>query len=145
MEFSNDYALLNEIYLTGVMGVESIRGLLPKVKSPRFRTDLQRQNEQYQSVAQEADTALNQMGKCPEEPCPSQLAMLKLGLCANSLCNRETSHLAEMMIQGSNMGILALTKVLNTYQEEDTPARALASRTLAMEEENIRRMKAYLQ
>lgn len=145
MEFSNDYALLNEIYLTGVMGMESIRGLLPKVKSPRFRTDLQHQNDQYQSIAQEADAALNQMGKCPEEPCPSQLAALKLGLCANSLCNRETSHLAEMMIQGSNMGILSLTKVLNTYQEEDTPARALASRTLAIEEENIRRMKAYLQ
>lgn len=145
MEFSNDYALLNEIYLTGVMGMESIRDLLPKVKSPRFRTDLQRQNDQYQSIAREADSAMNQLGKCPEELCPTRRAMLKLGLCANSLWNRETSHLAEMMIQGSNMGILALTKVLNTYQEEDTPARALATRTLAMEEENIRRMKLYLQ
>ncbi len=145
MEFSNDYALLNEIYQAGVMGTESISLVLPKVKSPRFRTDLQHQNDQYQSIAQEADAALNQMGKCPQELSPAQRAMLRMGVCANTLCNRETSHLAELMIQGSNMGILALTKVLNTYKEEDTPARALATRTLAMEEENIRRMKCYLQ
>lgn len=145
MEFSNDYALLNEIYQAGIMGVESISLVLPKVRSPRFRTDLQHQNDQYRSIAEEADAALNRIGKCPRELSPVRRAMLQMGVYANTACNRETSHLAELMIQGSNMGILALTKVLNTYQEEDTPARALAARMLAMEEENIRRMKCYLQ
>ena len=145
MEFSNDRALLNEIYQTGVMGTESIRLLLPRVKSPRFRSDLQRQNEQYESVAQEADAALQEMGVCPKELSSFQLLSLRAGITFSTLCNAETSHLAEMMIQGSNMGILALTKVLNTYPEEESPIRALATRTLAMEEKNIRRMKRYLQ
>jgi hypothetical protein len=145
VEFSNDYALLNEIYKTGAMGSAAIELILPKVKSPRFRTDLKRQNDQYQTIEQEAEEALSQMGKCPQELSMGQRAMLQMGIMANTMCNRETSHLAELMIQGSNMGILALTKVLNSNQEEESPVRDLASRTLAMEEENIRRMKCYLQ
>ena len=145
MEFSNDRALLNEIYQTGAMGTESIRLLLPRVKSPRFRSDLQRQNEEYESIAQEADSALQELGVCPDEPGGMKLLFLRAGIACNTLCNTETSHLAEMMIQGSNMGILSLTRILNTYPAEEGPVRALAARTLAMEEKNIRRMKRYLQ
>ena len=86
--------------------------------------------------------------------------MLWLALQGNTLCNRETSHLAEMMIQGSNMGIVSLTKALNSFapltqadaQQDAAPptqpeqqALDLARATIQAEEDNITRLKVYLQ
>ena len=67
-----------------------------------------------------------------------------------------------MMIQGSNMGILSLTKVLNSFgSPEANPAQSqqdnqqappaqnqaidLARTTIQAEEDNINRLKIYLQ
>ena len=145
MDFSNDVALLNEIYQGAVMGSEAISSLLPKVKSPSFRSDLKLQYDSYQDIARQADEALKGRGSCPRELKPMQKAGLRMGTWMNTLANEETAHLAEMMIQGSNMGILSLTKVLSPYNESGSDARQLAAPTLAMEEDNIRRMKGYLQ
>jgi hypothetical protein len=102
------------------------------------------------------------LGQCPKELAEKERAMLWMSLQGNTLFNKETSHLAEMMIQGSNMGILSLTKVLNTFTtpgqnpaqpEQDPPltspvqnqAVGLAKTTIQLEENNINRLKAYLQ
>ena len=50
MEFSNEIALLQEIWKGAQMGTESIRLLLPKVKNAAFRSDLQTQYEQYDAT-----------------------------------------------------------------------------------------------
>ena len=162
MEFNNEYELLQEIYRGARMGEESIRLLLPKVDNARFRSDLQTQCRQYQSTASNAEQQMKALGQCPRELCGKEQAMLWMSLQANTLCNRETSHLEEMMIQGSNMGILSLTKVLNSFgdpkanpaqsqqdSQQAPPARnqaiGLARSTILAEEDNINRLKIYLQ
>ncbi len=86
--------------------------------------------------------------------------MLCACLGVKTLCNRETSHLAQLMIQGSNMGVLNLTKLLNSCgdyepdpaaddaaanpQPQTDPAAALARSVIRMEEDNIDRLKVYL-
>lgn len=162
MEFSNEYKLLQEIYQGAKMGTESIQLLLPKVDNARFRSDLQTQNRQYQTTASNAEQQMKALGQCPREPSSKERVMLWMAVQANTLCNRETSHLAEMMIQGSNMGILSLTKVLNSFgSPEANPAQSqqdnqqappaqnqaidLARTTIQAEEDNINRLKIYLQ
>lgn len=162
MEFSNECALLQEIYQGAAMGTESIRMLLPKVKNASFRSDLKTQTEQYQATVQQAEQALSQLGQCPKELTQQQQSMLWLAIQGKTLMNQETSHLAKMMIEGSNMGILTLTGVLNSYGDnKDNPAQsqteaqyaqqpknsavALARQTIQQEQNNIDRLKIYLQ
>lgn len=162
MEFSNECALLQEIYQGAAMGAESIRLLLPKVKNAGFRSDLKTQHGQYQSTEAAAETALKELGHCPRELTGEQQAMLWLGVQGKTLLNQETAHLARMMIQGSNMGILTLTGVLNSYGDSrDNPAQSqteaqyagaaqntaveLARQTIQLERDNIDRLKVYLQ
>lgn len=158
MEFSNETALLQEIYKGAVMGTEAIQQLLPKVENPSFRSDLQTQYQQYQQTAANAESQLKELSRCPKELTGREKAMLWGALQGQTMCNKETSHLAEMMIQGSNMGIINLTKVLNSYTVPDGPAengspeplesqkaRELAQSTIQAEENNINRLKAYLQ
>ncbi len=156
MEFSNEIALLQEIYKGAVMGEDAIRQLLPKVDNPSFRSDLKTQYQEYQKTAGEAEKQLKALGHCPRESSGAQKAMLWTSLQGQTLMNSETSHLAEMMIQGSNMGIINLTKVLNSYTVPNGPAdapegkkrqqaRDLAQSTIKMEQDNINRLKVYLQ
>lgn len=162
MECNNEYELLQEIYRGARMGAESIRLLLPKVDNARFRSDLQTQSRQYQTTASNAEQQMKALGQCPREPAGKEQAMLWMSVQGNTLCNRETSHLAEMMIQGSNMGILSLTKILNSFgSPEANPAQSqqdnqqappaqnqaidLARTTIQAEEDNINRLKIYLQ
>lgn len=152
MEFSNEIALLQEIYKGSAMGEESIRQLLPKVENPSFRSDLKIQYQDYQALTKRAEEQLKSLGQCPREATGCQRAMLWTSLHGQTMMNSETSHLAEMMIQGSNMGIISLTKALNCYtasdedgQESGTRARDIAEAMIQMEENNIERLKAYLQ
>lgn len=161
MDFNNQFELLQEVYHGAKMGDIAIRLLLPKVNNAQFRSDLQTQFRQYQSTASNAENQLKAMGRCPKEVTNSQRTMLWLSLQGSTLWNRETSHLAELMIQGSNMGIVTLTKALNSFtspcsancQPQDTtpPTEAeqqaldLARATIQAEEDNITRLKVYLQ
>lgn len=157
MDFSNETALLQQVYQGAVMGTDSIEQLLPKVDNPCFRSDLQTQYKEYQRVATEAEQQLKALSRCPKELDSKQRAMLWTSIQGQTLMNKETSHLAEMMIQGSNMGIINLTKVLNSYQspsnsaahtpetDKQKQARTLAQSTIEMEQHNINRLKSYLQ
>ena len=53
--------------------------------------------------------------------------------------------IAEMMIQGTTMGIRqGPSAILNDYQGDDGDARRLGERLLDTQEQNVERMKAYL-
>lgn len=160
MEFNNQYQLLQEIYHGAKMGDSAIRLLLPKVDNARFRSDLQTQFRQYQTTASNAEEQMKALGRCPKEVTGGEQAMLWASVKGGTLCNRETSHLAELMIQGSNMGIISLTKALNSFAppaqgdaQPETPPLAppeqqavdLARAAIQAEEDNINRLKIYLQ
>lgn len=161
MNADNETALLNEIYQGAIMGTQSIARLLPKVKNAAFRSDLRTQERQYAATAQQAEAELARSGACPQPLSQQQLWLLEAGLWCKTVCNQETSHLAKLMIQGSNMGIITLTGILNSCGEpKDNPAQsqteaqyaqsphnpavALARETIAHERDNIDRLKVYL-
>lgn len=156
MEFGNETTLLQEVYKGAVMGSDALKQILPKVENPGLRSDLQTQLQEYRGTAQEAERQLKLLNKCPH-PLPGvEKAMLWGAVQGQTLVNKETSHLAEMVIQGSNMGIVNLTKVLNSYTpvgplevgtaaERRKQARTLAQQAIANEQNSIARLKGYLQ
>ena len=56
------------------------------------------------------------------------------------------SHIAEMMIQGSNMGIIEMNKCINTCERGGCEGGAvkLAQDIVEFEQQNLERMKKYL-
>ena len=58
--------------------------------------------------------------------------------------NSTTSHLAEMMIRGSNMGMTSLWKVMNHTPEAGEKTVSLAKELMDFEENNIKELKKYL-
>ena len=70
--------------------------------------------------------------------------MLTASIHGNTLFNATTSHMAEMLIRGSSMGMTSLWKAMNRNEKADGQALVLAGELLDFEENNIRELKKYL-
>ena len=144
MAENSNIPVLNSIYRGALTGRDAITDLLPSTKDPTFIADLKTQQNQYVSICNEAASRLRAMGKVPEDPSVIQKTGMKLGTKMNTMMNNETDHLAELMIKGSNMGIVNMTKVLNGYPSVSSDTKSLAQQLITAEQNNIERLKQYL-
>jgi len=61
-----------------------------------------------------------------------------------TLIDKTSSHMAEMLIQGSSMGMIDNTKTLNTHKNLSPQVAKLTQRLNQIEENNVQAMKRYL-
>lgn len=136
------------IYENVKMGADSIINLLPKVQDSRLKSDMSVQMSGYEKFAARARAELREMGVEAQEKGMMTKAMAKIGMQMNTMADTSLSHIAEMMIQGSNMGIIEMNKCINACErggcEDSASAVKLAREIVDFEEKNLERMKTYL-
>ena len=62
----------------------------------------------------------------------------------NTLTDKSARHMAEMLIQGSTMGIVDLTKAIRDNPGAGRDALALADRLLRSMQRDVEELKSYL-
>ena len=62
----------------------------------------------------------------------------------NTLKDSSNGHLAEMMVNGINMGIVKMTKKLNDFPESGEETKHLTKNFLRQQEQQIENLKKYL-
>ena len=70
--------------------------------------------------------------------------MLKGGVRANTMLNTSTSHIAELLIQGSNRGLTSMWKAINHNENAGNVSMEIAKVLMEFEENNIEKLKQYL-
>lgn len=138
--------MLCYIYKNVKMGSESILALMPKVRDEKLRTALTDQLDGYEKFASKAQKMLTPLGIDPaEEPIMKRMAA-KMGIAVNTMTDDTTSHLAEMMIKGSTMGITDMTKKVREFASDGCPEAALnvGRDLIEFEQNNIEIMKSFL-
>ena len=115
--------LLNFIYQNSEMGVTTIKQLLDISASQEFNQLLRSQLSEYTKINKQARALLNQNG-CDEKGL-SKLEKIRtyMMISLQTLTDKSPSHIAEMMIIGSNMGILDATKNLKHYTDAERTSR----------------------
>ena len=143
---NKDSELLQDIYSNVKMGSESIINLLPKIKNDDMKMFMTNQLDQYEKYAQDVKNQLVSQGIEPKEPNPVSKLGAKIGMEMKSLQDSTTSHMAEMMVQGSTMDVTDLLQKVSVYEDmpECRNSVKLAKEIVAFEEKNIERMKAHL-
>lgn len=136
--------LLNFIYQNSQMGVDTINQLIDIVKDETFKEKLKSQLAEYNVIHCAAKQALNNNGY--DEKGISTLEKIRTYWMINfqTLTDDSTSHIAEMLIVGSNMGIINAVKNLKKYQEAEPEIRSLMDRLLKFEEDNVQQLKEFL-
>jgi hypothetical protein len=95
-------------------------------------------------IAQQS--ACERWGETPREEGVLTRVSARIGMAFSTLMDSTTGHIAEMMIEGSNMGITDMTRLLNTYQGTTSAEEGvrLAREVVNFEERNLEMMKRFL-
>ena len=130
-----DEEILAEIYRNAQLAIQSIVDILPEVENEEIRTEILKEHEVYEDISARASMLARDKGIELKEPNPFKKAMMWGSIKMSTLTDNSRSHIAEMMIQGTVMGITALKKSLGELAPEaDEDIRALAQEFLDMEE-----------
>lgn len=136
--------LLNFIYQNSQMGIDTLKQLLEIADDEKFSERLKSQYNEYYEIHKEAKEALNEAGY--DEKGIGAMEKIRTYLMINLQTMRDNSpsHIAEMLIIGSNMGIINAIKNLKKYKNADPKIRRLMERLLKFEEDNVQELKEYL-
>ena len=139
-------ALLEGIYKNAKMGSEALLSLLPRVADSNLRRDLTAQLDGYEGYSKQAEQYLCECGEQAKDAGILQKMGTKVGIGVNTLMDSDTSHLAEMVIEGSNMNITESVKLLREHENCHVPEKALrlCREMIEFEQKNVELMKNYL-
>ena len=84
------------------------------------------------------------LGEDDKEVSPIQKAMSWMGVQMNTLKDNSDSKIAEILIQGNNMGVVKGTKLLHEDDELDSTVRSILSDFISLQQQNIDSLKRYL-
>lgn len=136
--------LANYIHQNTEMGIDTITKLLKISKSAKFNEELSTELGEYQRIN---DNSQNYMGKIGEETKDiSTMSKIKtyLSLNMSTMNDKSSSHIAGMMIEGSTMGIIDITKNLQKYGDADKELTQLGEELLKVEQSNVESLKMFL-
>ena len=132
------------IYENATMGKDTVKLLLTVTEEKEMETLLTDQLSEYSDISEKARKALEQRKVEAQKIGPLTKMSTDLMINFNLIKDRSASHMAEMMTQGSTMGIVEITKQLKDLPNADDSAKRLGNKLLKMEEHNIDQLKAYL-
>ena len=136
--------ILNELNKGIKMGMDSISNVSEKVQDDRFKQDLKYQYDEYNKILDEVNNSLTDYDDFPKELNPMQKAMGWMGVEMNTLADKSNSKIAEMMIQGTNMGIIEGVKLLNQNPEADIEVKNILNKFVKFQENTVEQLKKYL-
>ena len=139
--------LLNAIYKNVKMASDALLNLMPKVKDEKLKNDMTVQLSVYEGFASRAAKLLAEEGAKPEEEGTMTKLCSKMGMAMNTMRDSTASHLAEMIIEGSTMGINDILKQIREAEKKHVTGEPLhlAQHLCEYEEKRVEDMKKYLQ
>jgi len=136
--------MLNFIFQNSEMGINTIGQIVELTIEPEFKKQLNSQLAEYEMINKEAKDMLNKHG-CEEKGINS-FDKIKTYLMINiqTLTDKSASHISEMLIIGSNMGVIDAVKNIHKYLEAEKDIVKLMQRLLKFEQENIKQLTEFL-
>ena len=136
---------LAEIYRNAQLALQSISNILPAVEDEEIKNELSRQHESYEHFSAKASMLARDMGLELKEPNPMKKVMMWGSIKMSTMTDNSRSHIAEMMTQGTVMGITALKATAGDLSEEgNEKILALLNEMIEKEEEFEQIWKKYL-
>lgn len=140
----DDAQILREVQKNTEMAMKAISTISEKVYDDDLAVQLSKQALKYSEIH---NKALDKILAGKAEPYhTNNLSQMMLvgGIHSNTIFDTSTSHIAELMIQGSSRGITDMCKSLNHYEHAENTSLEIAKELMDFEEKNIERLKKYL-
>ena len=144
MELKKSEEILAEVHRNCQLAIQSISNILPEVDDSDVKEELLRQHEEYEKICGKASILAKDKNIELKNPSPIKKAMMWSSIKMNTKDNSR-AHIAEMMTQGTVMGITSLKSSLGDMSSEgDDEIEQLARELLQSEEQFEKNWKAII-
>ena len=136
---------LSEIYRNAQLALQSISNILPEIEDGAIKEEIRRQHEEYEKICSSAALLARANGQELKEPGAIKKAMMWSSIKMSTMSDNSTQHIADMMIQGTVMGITSLKKTQSDSNGLlDGEVNALLEELISLEESFEQWLKAFL-
>lgn len=141
---NDNVKLLNFIYQNSQMGVETIDQLEKIIEDKKFKSYLKEKYEGYLKIHKDSKEKLNNHGY--DEKGISTFEKIRTYLTINiqTLTDKSTSHIAEMMMIGSTMGIVNAIRTLTDYNHAQNDILKLMETLKEFEEKSYHDLQEFI-
>ena len=140
----NNINVLDEINKGACMGMDAIHFIMDKVKDEKLKEELDIQYNKYKEISNEICELYPEYSrKEPHETNAMNKFMTWSGIEMKTMTDDSTSKLAEMLMQGTNMGIIEGRRLLNDKQM-DKDVHRIVQKYVEMQEAAVENLKNFL-
>lgn len=144
MENTNTVKLFDDAFKNVRMGSYAIDCIIDKIEDIKLLNLIRKQNEFYFEITNKLTEFTKQNKLTPKDLNSMLKTSSYVGINLKTLFNKNTSHLAEMLIQGTTMGITTLIKEMNQTTTINTELVELAKEIVGSQEKFVESLKDFL-
>ena len=144
MEKEQEVNVLDELNKGACMGVDAIHFIIDKVEDKGLEKELKNQYKEYKRISDEICELYPEYSKKePHETSTMNKVMTWYGIEMKTFLDSTTSKLAELLMQGTNMGIIEGRRLLN-HKNTDENVHRLVQEYVNMQEKAVENLKKFL-
>lgn len=136
--------LINALYQNTDMGISSIKKLYPKIQNESLKNEMKEQLSNYNQQKKKYIDLMKTNKIHVEKISPFIKIMTSTGIVMNCAKDSSSEHIAEMLIQGTNMGIIKINQAMNRTSQANSRFIDEAQMILKKEQRYIDNLKKYL-
>lgn len=137
--------ILDEINKGSTMGMDAISFVSEKVKDNTFKKVLDGEYNKYQAISDKVNNIYkNYSSKDPHETNIMNKAMTWYGIQMKTMTDDTTSKLSELLMQGTNMGIIEGRRLINQNPNAAQDVKNILNEYVTMQEDSVETLKKYL-
>lgn len=140
----NEVNVLDELNKGACMGRDAIHFIMDKVEDEKLKKELDRQYREYKEISEEISKIYPEYSD--DEPHKTN-AMNKMmtwyGIEMKTFMDSSTSKIAELLMQGTNMGIIEGRRLLN-HKDTNEEINKLVEKYVEVQETAVEKLKSFL-
>ena len=144
MREENNIKFLNELNKGCCMGSDAVKVILEKIEGKDFKKTVEDLLEKYDDLTEKINKKYSDYSdKDPDETTAMNKAVTWYGIQMRTITDSSASKLAELLLQGLNMGVIEGKKLLN-HENADKEVLELVKEYVDMQEKYVEKIKKFL-
>ncbi len=137
--------ILDEVNKGATMGMNAISYVNDKATDHDFKKVLDTEYHKYEKISQRVNNLYsNYSDEEPHKTNTMNKIMTWYGIQMNTMIDDTTSKLSELLMQGTNMGIIEGRRLLNQNQDAASDVKNILNDFVVMQEDSVETLKKYL-
>ena len=137
--------ILDEVNKGATMGMDAISYVSEKASDCNFKEVLDTEYNKYKKISERVNNLYsNYSEKEPHEINAMNKMMTWYGIQMKTMMDDTTSKLSELLMQGTNMGIIEGRRLINQNDDAAPDVKNILNDFVTMQEDSVETLKKYL-